>query len=248
MEKRIALVTGGTGAIGLAISLRLARAGNTVISTCLEIEHASADEYRALFAEKGLSGDVVFADISHWEECERAVRETEQRHGAIDILVNCAGITADSFLYKMDRATWDAVINVNLNGVFNMTRNVIEGMRERGYGRIVNISSMNGQTGHFGQCNYSASKAAVHGFTMALAKESAAKGITVNTVSPGYVDSQLTRKIPQDVKAAALARIPAGRMGDPDEIAAAVAFLASPDSSYVTGANVPVNGGAFVSF
>ena len=248
MEKRIAVVTGGTGAIGLAISLRLARAGNTVISTCLEIERASADEYRALFAEQELSGDVVFADISSWEDCERAVRETEQRHGPIDILVNCAGITADSFLHKMDRATWDAVINVNLNGVFNMTRNVIEGMRERGYGRIVNISSMNGQTGHFGQCNYSASKAAVHGFTMALAKEAARKGITVNTVSPGYVDSQLTRKIPEDIKAAAVAQIPAGRMGDPDEIAAVAAFLASPDASYVTGANVPVNGGAFVSF
>lgn len=248
MTTRTALVTGGTGAIGLATCIELARAGHRVVSTCLESERESADEFHRRMKAEGLEGDVVFCDVSDWDDAQRCIREVEDKHGPVDILVNCAGITADGFFHKMSIEQWRRVLNINLDSMFHMTRPVIEGMRERGWGRVINISSMNGQTGQIGQANYSASKAGVHGFTMALAKETARKGITVNTVSPGYVASRLTLAVDDKIREGIVAQVPAGRMGRPEEIAAAIAFLASEPASYVTGVNLPVNGGLFVSF
>jgi acetoacetyl-CoA reductase len=172
--------------------------------------------------------------------------EVEQRFGPVDILVNCAGITRDGTMKRMVAEQWDAVIQTNLNSVFYMTRPVWEGMLERGYGRIINISSLNGQRGQFGQANYSAAKAGMHGFTMALAQEGAAKGITVNTVSPGYVKTAMTDAIREDIREAIVGGIPMRRMALPEEIASAVAFLAGDDQAYITGANIPINGGLFM--
>jgi acetoacetyl-CoA reductase len=174
------------------------------------------------------------------------VSEVTAAYGPVDILVNCAGITRDKTFKKMDPVQWGAVINVNLNSVFNVTRPIWEGMLDRGWGRVINISSVNGQRGQFGQANYSAAKAGMHGFTMALAQEGAAKGVTVNTVSPGYVETAMTLAMDDSVRSAIIGGVPMRRMGTPAEIAAAVAFLAADESGYVTGANLPVNGGLFM--
>ena len=173
-------------------------------------------------------------------------QELLDRYGAVDVLVNCAGITRDKTFKKMEPSHWEAVINVNLNSVFNVTRPVWEGMLERGFGRVVNISSVNGQRGQFGQANYSTAKAGMHGFTMALAQEGAAKGVTVNTVSPGYVETAMTLAMRDDVRDAIVSGIPMRRMGYPDEIASVVSFLVAEENGYVTGANIPVNGGLFM--
>ncbi len=190
--------------------------------------------------------ETVAADVSSFEDSARMVKEINDKFGPVSVLVNCAGITRDKTFRKMDPAAWGAVINVNLNSVFNVTRAVWEGMLDQGWGRVVNISSVNGQRGQFGQANYSAAKAGMHGFTMALAQEGAAKGVTVNTVSPGYVETAMTLAMRDDVRNAIISGIPMRRMGTPAEIAAAIAFLVAPENGYVTGVNLPVNGGLFI--
>lgn len=243
---RIALVTGGIGGIGTAICARLVKDGCTVIANHHPSESEIAENWKKERAAEGLSIETIAADVSSFEDSARMVKEITERHGPIDILVNCAGITRDKTFKRMELAHWQAVIKVNLDSVFNVTRQVWDGMLERGFGRIINISSVNGQRGQFGQANYSAAKAGMHGFTMALAQEGAAKGVTVNTISPGYVETAMTLAMDDGVRNSIISGIPMRRMGQPAEIAAAIAFLASDESSYMTGANLPVNGGLFI--
>ncbi|WP_119717850.1 acetoacetyl-CoA reductase [Cognatilysobacter tabacisoli] len=246
MTQRIALVSGGIGGLGTAICRALAHAGHRVIA----VDLGGRDERVAGF-HAALDGlDVSFAplDVTDFDACGALVARLEAEHGGIDILVNAAGITRDARLVKMDKRAWDDVLSVNLDGVFNLCRHVVDGMAARGHGRIVNISSINGQTGQFGQTNYAAAKAGMHGFTMSLAREVARKGVTVNSISPGYIDTEMTRAIREDVREQIVAGIPTGRMGQPDDIARAVAFLTADASDYLTGVNLPVNGGLFMSF
>ena len=243
---RIALVTGGIGGIGTSICTRLAKDGCTVVANCHPSEAAAAEEWKKARAAEGFDIAVLTADVSSFDDSARMVKDITEQVGPIDILVNCAGITRDKTFKKMEQAHWEAVINVNLNSVFNVTRQVWEGMLERGFGRIINISSVNGQRGQFGQANYSAAKAGMHGFTMALAQEGASKGVTVNTISPGYVETAMTLAMNDDVRNSIIGGIPMRRMAQPEEIAAAIAFLASDESAYMTGANLPVNGGLFM--
>jgi acetoacetyl-CoA reductase len=245
-QGRVALVTGGIGGIGTAVCQRLARDGYRVVANHHPAEQEAADAWRAARADEGLEVDTIAADVSSFEDSSRMVAEVRSRHGAVEVLVNCAGITRDKTFKKMEPGQWQAVIEVNLNSLFNVTRPVWEEMLERGFGRVINISSVNGQRGQFGQANYSAAKAGMHGFTMALAQEGAAKGVTVNTVSPGYVETAMTLAMRDDVREAIVSGIPMRRMGRSEEIAAAVAFLAAEESGYVTGANLPVNGGLFM--
>lgn len=247
-QKRIAIVTGGIGGLGTAICRHLGQAGRQVIAVDLA---ARADRIEAFRHELPDLGDAVAfepADVSDFDSCQQLAARIEKQYGSIDILVNAAGITRDASLRKMTPQQWHELMHVNLDGVFNLCRNVIEGMTARGFGRIVNISSVNGQTGQFGQTNYSAAKAGVHGFTMALARETARKGITVNTVSPGYCDTPMVAAVSEEIRAQIIAGIPVGRLGSPADIARAVAFLAADDAGYITGANLPVNGGYFMSF
>jgi len=243
---RIALVTGGIGGIGTSICTRLAKDGCTVIANHHPSEADAAAAWKADREAEGFRIDTIAGDVSSFDDSARMIKEIADRHGNIDILVNCAGITRDKTFKKMELAQWEAVIQVNLNSVFNVTRQVWEGMLERGFGRIINISSVNGQRGQFGQANYSAAKAGMHGFTMALAQEGAAKGVTVNTVSPGYVETAMTLAMDDTVRNSIISGIPMRRMAQPEEIAAAIAFLASDQSAYMTGANLPVNGGLFM--
>jgi len=243
---RVALVTGGIGGIGTEICTRLAKDGCTVIANHHPSESAQAETWKAERAAAGLAIDTISADVSSFEDSARMVAEIVAKHGQVDILVNCAGITRDRTFRKMEPAQWEAVINVNLNSVFNVTRQVWEGMLNRGFGRIVNISSVNGQRGQFGQANYSAAKAGMHGFTMALAQEGATKGVTVNTVSPGYVETAMTLAMNDDVRNTIISGIPMRRMGTPADIASAIAFLVADENGYITGANLPVNGGLFM--
>jgi len=245
-EKKIALVTGGTGGIGTAICNRLVQENFEVIASYYPADKESAERWAQERAKEGVDVALVACDVSSAEDSARMVRELEERFGAVEILVNCAGTTRDKSFKKMEAADWDAVINTNLNSVFYVTQPVWNGMLERGHGRIINISSVNGQRGQFGQTNYSAAKAGMHGFTMALAQEGAAKGVTVNTVSPGYVKTAMTDAMRDDVREAIVGGIPMRRMATPEEIAAAIAFLAGPESAYITGANIPVNGGLFI--
>ncbi|ABI57826.1 acetoacetyl-CoA reductase [Alkalilimnicola ehrlichii MLHE-1] len=248
MAERVALVTGGNGGIGTEICRQLGQSGYRVITTCLDAEKENLAGWQAELNAEGVDAAYVECDVADFESCARMARQVEESHGPVDVLVNVAGITKDAFLHKMDADAWAAVLNVNLNSVFNVTRQFVVGMRERGFGRIINIASVNGQTGQFGQTNYSAAKAGMHGFTMALAKEGARKGVTVNTVSPGYIDTAMTAAMPDDVREAIVAQVPAGRMGQPADIARVVRFLAADDAGYITGANIPVNGGLFCSF
>ncbi len=246
MNKRVAVVTGGIGGLGTAICRTLARAGRTVVAADLG---ARAERIAAF--ERDVAGlDIHFEalDAGDFEACAATVRKIEAEHGSLDILVNAAGITRDGTLRKMEKAQWDAVMNVNLDSVFNMCRHAVDGMVDRGFGRIVNISSVNGQTGQFGQTNYSAAKAGMHGFTMALAREVARKGVTVNSVSPGYCETALVMAIPEDIRAGIVEKIPVGRLGKPSEIARTVEFLTADDAGFITGANIPVNGGMLMSF
>lgn len=246
MSKRTAVVTGGIGGLGTAICISLARAGRSVIAADL-----GADEERIATFNKQVEGlDIGFSalDVSDFEACEAFVAQTERDRGSLDVLVNGAGITRDVTLRKMDREQWQQVLDVNLGGVFNMCRPAIEGMTARGFGRVVNISSVNGQTGQFGQANYSAAKAGMHGFTMAMAREGARKDVTVNSVSPGYCETALVMAMPQQIRDDIVGKVPVGRLGRPDEIARAVDFLTADDAGFITGANLPVNGGLFISF
>ncbi|MET1160932.1 MAG: acetoacetyl-CoA reductase [Pseudoxanthomonas sp.] len=246
MSKRVAVVTGGIGGLGTEICKALAQAGRTVVAVDLE----SRSERVASFKREVDGHDIHFAaaDVADYESCGALVREIESQHGSLDILVNNAGITRDSTLRKMDRGQWDAVLDVNLGSAFNLCGHAVAGMQARTFGRVVNISSVSGQTGNFGQTNYAAAKAGLHGFTMSLAREVATKGITVNSISPGYIETAMTGAMPTEVLAKITTSIPAGRMGKPGDIARTVAFLTDDAAGYITGANVPVNGGLFMSF
>ncbi|PWG61045.1 acetoacetyl-CoA reductase [Sediminicurvatus halobius] len=248
MTERVALVTGGNGGIGTEICRQLSSGGYRVVTTCVNPEAEGVEAWAAALREEGHDIGWVQCNVADFDACARMATEVEAEFGSVDVLVNVAGITRDAFLHKMDADNWRSVIDVNLNSAFNVTRQFVTGMRERGFGRIVNISSVNGQTGQFGQTNYSAAKAGMHGFTMALAKESAPKGVTVNTVSPGYVRTSMTDAIPDKVREAIIGQIPAGRLGEPQDIARAVAFLVADEAGYINGANIPVNGALFCSF
>jgi acetoacetyl-CoA reductase len=243
MTQKTALVTGGTGTIGTEICRQLSQAGCRVITTCLPAEQERAGAWQAEQQAAGYDIAAVFCELSDFESTRAAVAQA----GPIDILVNVAGITRDATLRKMTPDQWHAVIQSNLDSVFNATRNVIEGMLERGFGRVISISSINGQKGQFGQANYAASKAGIHGFTMSLAQEGARKGVTANTVSPGYIDSPMVNAVPEEVRKQIIAQIPVGRLGRPEDIARVVAFLAADEAGFITGANIPVNGGQYMS-
>jgi len=238
---RVAFVTGGTRGIGRAISARLKAAGYKVAAGYAGNEVAA----QACAGELGVL--VVKGNVSSFEDCAAAAKTVEAEFGPIDVLVNNAGITRDAMLHKMTPEQWNEVIHVNLASIFNMTRNVIEGMRERGFGRIINISSINGQKGQMGQTNYSAAKAGMIGFSKALAQENAKKGITVNTIAPGYIDTEMVAAVPKAVLDQIIAGIPVGRLGMADEIARCVAFLAAEDAGFITGTTLSVNGGQYIS-
>jgi acetoacetyl-CoA reductase len=244
--KRVAVVTGGIGGLGTAICISLAQAGRRVIA----VDLGASSERIAAFDATVAGLDIRFEplDVTDFDACGALARKIETDEGSFDILVNAAGITRDGTLRKMDKVQWDAVLDVNLGGVFNLCRHAVEGMATRGFGRIVNISSVNGQTGQFGQTNYSAAKAGMHGFTMALAREVARKGVTVNSVSPGYCETALVMAIPDEIRAGIVAQVPVGRLGKPEEIARTVEFLSADDAGFITGANIPVNGGLFMGF
>ncbi len=246
MAQRVAVVSGGIGGLGTAICIALARAGRRVVAADLAGNPRRLDDFRR--EVDGLDVHFEPLDVTDFGACGMLVRELEAESGAIGILVNAAGITRDATLRKMDKVQWDAVLGVNLDGVFNLCRHAVDGMVARGFGRIVNISSVNGQTGQFGQVNYSAAKAGMHGFTMALAREVARKGVTVNSISPGYCETAMVMAMPEEVRAGIVDRAPVGRLGQPVEIARTVEFLTAEDAGFITGANIPVNGGLFMSF
>jgi acetoacetyl-CoA reductase len=237
---RVAFVTGGTRGIGKAISARLRAAGYKVAAGY------AGNDVAAKAAAEELGVMVVKGNVGNFDDCTRAVKEAEEALGPIDTLVNNAGITRDAMLHKMTPEQWNEVIYVNLASIFNMTRNVIEGMRDRGFGRIITISSINGQKGQAGQANYSAAKAGVIGFTKAVAAENAKKGITVNAIAPGYIDTEMVASVPKDVLDKIVGQIPVGRLGMADEIARAVAYLASEDSGFITGSTLSLNGGQYM--
>lgn len=246
MSERVAVVTGGIGGLGTAICIALARSGRRVIAADLDNREQRIAEFRQAIDGHDIRFEPV--DVSDFDACGELVRKVEADFGSLDILINNAGITRDATLRKMDRVQWDAVMSVNLDSVFHMCRHAVEGMVERGFGRVVNISSVNGQTGQFGQTNYSAAKAGMHGFTMALAREVARKGVTVNSVSPGYCETPLVMAMPEKIRNGIVERVPVGRLGQPSEIARTVEFLTADDAGFITGANIPVNGGLFMSF
>lgn len=247
MKNKIALVTGGTGGIGTAICQVLTEKGATVIASYNRGgDHQVANEWRETQLKNGYDISIYYADVTDFCSCEQLIKTIEDKFGSLDILINNAGITRDVKLHKMNLDEWQTVIRTNLDSIFNVTRHVINGMISRQYGRIVNISSINGQKGQFGQTNYSASKAGIHGFTKALAQEVARKGITVNTVSPGYVETHMIMSIPKDIQEKIIEQIPIGRFGKPIEIAHAVSFLASDQSGFITGSNLTINGGQYL--
>jgi len=241
MAQKVAYVTGGMGGIGTAICQRLHKEGFKVIAGC-----GPTRDYNKWLEEqkgKGFSFHASVGNVGDWNSTVDAFSKAKAEHGPIDVLVNNAGITRDRMFLKMTREDWDAVIETNLNSMFNVTKQVVGDMVERGWGRIINISSVNGEKGQAGQTNYSAAKAGMHGFTMALAQELANKGVTVNTVSPGYIGTDMVKAIRQDVLDKIVGTIPVKRLGEPSEIASIIAWLASDESGYSTGADFSVNGG-----
>ena len=241
LKGKVALVTGGTGGIGAAICLKLAESGAKVATNYRNEEKAKAWQAEAKKAGHDIA--IYQVDVSDFDACQALAVQVEKELGPIDILVNNAGITKDGMFKKMSKEKWDIVMNINLDGLFNMTKPLIEGMTDRGWGRIINISSINGQKGQLGQTNYSASKAGMHGFTMALAQEVARKGVTVNTVSPGYIATEMVMAVSEDIRNSIIAGIPVNRLGTSEEIAALVDFLASEEAGFATGANFSMNGG-----
>ena len=244
---RIALVTGGNGGIGSAICQELADKGLTVIAAYFAPQKGGAEKWQTQMKEMGYDFHLVGGDVADYQSAGEMIAKAEAEVGPIDVLVNCAGITRDKMLKRMTEDQWNIVLRTNLDSVFNMTQQVINGMLERGYGRVINISSVNGQKGQFGQANYSAAKAGLHGFTMAVAQETALKGVTVNSVSPGYIATSMTKAIAAEVLDSITQTIPMRRMGQPEDVARAVGWLADEKTSYVTGANIPVNGGLLMS-
>lgn len=243
MGQRTAVVTGGMGGIGEAICVKLAKSGFTVVAT-YSPGNRHWEQWIGDMKAQGLVFHAAEVDVADFESCQRAAAKIQAEVGPVDALVNNAGITKDATFRKMDKAAWDAVLRTDLDSVFNMTKPVIDGMAERGWGRVVNISSVNGQKGAFGQTNYSAAKAGMHGFTKALALEYARKGVTVNTVSPGYIATKMVMAVPKEVlDTKIIPQIPTGRLGKPEEVAALVAYICSEDAGYLTGANIALNGG-----
>ncbi len=241
LNGKVALVTGGTGGIGAAICLRLADSGAKVATNYRNEEKAR--KWQADAKGKGYDITIYQADVSSLEECTDLAKKIEADLGPIDILVNNAGITKDTTFRKMTKEQWDAVMKINLDSLYNVTKQVIEPMMEKGWGRVVNISSINGQKGQMGQANYAASKAGMHGFTMSLAQEVARKGVTVNTVSPGYIATEMVMAVPEEIRNKIIAGIPVGRLGNSEEIAALVDYLCSDEAGFATGANFSINGG-----
>jgi acetoacetyl-CoA reductase len=242
-KKRIALVTGGMGGLGEAICFKLAALGYTVATTCSPGNTRTQAWLQAMKLQ-GFDFHAYTCDVADWDSCQACVRKIAGEIGPVDVLVNNAGITRDMPFKKMDKINWDSVMHANLDSCFNMTKQVCDGMVERGWGRIINISSVNGQKGAFGQTNYSAAKAGMHGFSKALALEVARKGVTVNTISPGYIGTKMVTAIPKDVlDSKIIPQIPMGRLGKPEEVAGLVAYLASDEAAFVTGANIAINGG-----
>ncbi len=237
---RLALVTGGTRGIGRAIAEALKKANYRVVANYSGNDAAA----REFTAETGIPA--VKFDVGDFAACEAAIKKITAEHGPIEILVNNAGITRDTTLHKMTPQVWDEVIRTNITSCFNLSRLVIESMRERSFGRIINIGSINGQSGQFGQSNYAAAKAAMHGFSKALALESAAKGITVNTICPGYINTDMVRAVPEPVLAKIVAKIPVGRLGEPEEIARCAVFLAADEAGFITGSQLTINGGQYM--
>jgi len=241
MSKKVAYVTGGMGGIGTSICQRLAKDGFTVIAGC-----GPTRDHAKWLAEQKAEGYTFHASVSNvgdWDSTVEAFSAVKAAHGPISVLVNNAGITRDGQFHKMSKADWDAVISTNLNSMFNVTKQVVGDMIEAKFGRIINISSVNGQKGQFGQVNYSTAKAGLHGFTMALAQELASKGVTVNTVSPGYIGTDMVKAIRPDVLEKIVAGVPAKRLGTPEEIASIIAWIASDEGGYATGADFSLNGG-----
>ena len=234
---RVAVVTGGTRGIGRAIAIALNNAGYTVAANYAS-DDAAAERFRN---ETGIP--VFKFNVADFASCQDGVKAIEEQLGAVEVLVNNAGITRDATMHRMSFEQWNAVIQTNLASCFNMSRTVIEGMRVRAFGRIVNIGSINGQAGQYGQVNYAAAKSGIHGFTKALAQEAAARGITVNAVAPGYVDTEMVRAVPHDVLEKIVARIPVGRLGKAEDIARAVLFLVADDADFITGSTLSINGG-----
>ena len=234
---RVALVTGGTRGIGAAISRELQQSGRTVVASYAGNQQAA----EAFSADTGIAA--MQFDASDFAACERAIAAITEQHGPVEVLVNNAGITRDGTMSRMSRDMWDAVIDTNLGSCFNLCKLTFEGMRQKKFGRIVNIGSINGQAGQYGQVNYAAAKSGIHGFTKALAQEGARFGITVNAIAPGYVDTDMVRAVPADVLQKIVARIPMGRLGHAEDIARGVAFLTADEADFVTGSTLSINGG-----
>ena len=240
---RVALITGGMGGLGESISTKMYAAGYRVVVTHSP-GNTRAKDWLAEHSAAGRKFSAYSVDVADFDSCKECVTCVTKDIGPIDILVNNAGITKDTTFKKMSKADWDAVIHTNLDSVFNMTKQVMDGMTDRGWGRVINVSSVNGSKGAFGQTNYSAAKAGMHGFTKALALEVARKGVTVNTISPGYIGTKMVTAIPKEVlDSKILPQIPLGRLGEPDEIAGLIIYLCSDEAAFVTGANIAINGG-----
>jgi len=242
-EKRLAVVTGGMGGLGESISTKMADAGYRVVVT-YSPSNTKWKSWLENMKQQGYSFSAYPIDVADFDDSETKCAQIAKDCGAIDILVNNAGITRDMTFKKMSKADWDAVMHTNLDSCFNMTKQVMDGMSARGWGRVINVSSVNGQKGAFGQTNYSAAKAGIHGFTKALALEVARKNVTINTISPGYIGTQMVTAIPKDIlDSKILPQIPIGRLGKPDEVAGLIIYLCSEEAAFVTGANISINGG-----
>ena len=240
---RVVLVTGGMGGLGETISTKMADAGYRVVVT-YSPSNTKSTEWLAGMKANGYDILAVPCDVADIDSCTRAVADVQARVGAVDVLVNNAGITRDMTFKKMDKVNWDAVMRTNLDSLFNMSKQVVDGMVERNWGRVINVSSVNGSKGAFGQTNYSAAKAGVHGFTKALALEVAKKSVTVNTISPGYIGTKMVTAIPAEIlNTKILPQIPVGRLGKPEEVAGLIIYLASEEAAFLTGANIAINGG-----
>ncbi|HQR03014.1 MAG: beta-ketoacyl-ACP reductase [Proteobacteria bacterium] len=241
--QRVALVTGGMGGLGEAICIKLAALGYRVVTT-YSPSNSKAQEWLKSMGDMGYGFKAYPCDVADFDSCKACIGQVTADLGPVDVLVNNAGITRDMTFKKMTKADWDAVIGINLDSVFNMTKHVMDGMTDRSWGRIINISSVNGQKGAFGQTNYAAAKAGIHGFTKALALEVAKRGVTINTISPGYIGTKMVTAIPKEVlDSKILPQIPVSRLGKPEEVAGLVAYLASDEAAFVTGANISINGG-----
>jgi acetoacetyl-CoA reductase len=248
MAKKIAVVTGGMGGIGFAICKELHDKGIRVVATYHRGgNHESALAWQAEQVKIGYHFDIAYVDVADFHSAETMIQKVESDVGPIDILINNAGITHDATCAKMSQQDWDSVINTDLNSIFYVTHAVINGMKSRNFGRIINISSINGQKGQYGQVNYAAAKAGMHGFTKSLALEVAKNGITVNTVSPGYVKTDMIMNVPEKIRDKILAEVPMGRFAEPEEVAHVVGFLVDEKNSYITGANIAINGGHYMS-